>query len=267
MYYSNLLIFMLLFTCSTTAEKKVTPIANAVDHSSFDHLLKQYVSKDGAVEYKGFLKDKVVFEEYLQLLSNNPPDKTTWSESEQLAYWINAYNAFTIKLIIDNYPVASIKDIKKGIPFVNGVWDLKFFKIGDQEMDLNEIEHGIIRTQFKEPRIHFAVNCASYSCPHLRNEAFVADRLEEQLVDQTRVFLADNRKNNLDSPDKIVLSSIFKWYSTDFTNKGFFSRLFGGSGRSKKLIQFIQPYTDLNINKNATVEFMEYDWSLNDSAE
>jgi len=147
---------------------------------------------------------------------------------------------------------------------VNSVWDMKFFKIGGKEMDLNEIEHDIIRKEFDEPRIHFAVNCASYSCPHLRNEAFVADRLDDQLTDQTKVFLADARKNKVVNGDKIYLSKIFQWYSTDFTKKGFFSRLFGGKGRSQKLIEFIQPYTDTSLTKNTKIEFMEYNWLLNE---
>ena len=141
---------------------------------------------------------------------------------------------------------------------------LLFFKIEGQEYDLNNIEHSIIRKQFKEPRIHFAVNCASYSCPRLRNEAFTAERLNEQLEDQTRKFFNDTRKNKIISKDKIILSSLLKWYSTDFTNKGIFSRIFGGSGRSQKLIAFVNPYVDIDINKEAEVEFMDYRWDLNE---
>jgi len=199
----------------------------------------------------------------LELLKNNHPNDN-WPEKEQLAYWINAYNAFTVKLILDHYPVKSIKDIKDGIPFINSVWDIKFINIAGKEYDLNNIEHDIIRKKFKEPRIHFAVNCASYSCPRLRNEAFIAERLEEQLEEQTRLFFNDKRKNNIISKDKIVISSILKWYSTDFTNKGFFSRLFGGKGRKKNLIKFVNPYVDIDINSNATLEFMTYRWDLNE---
>jgi hypothetical protein len=183
---------------------------------------------------------------------------------QQLAYWINAYNAFTIKLILDHYPVKSIKDIKKGVAFVNSVWDIKFIKIEGQEYDLNNIEHSIIRSQFDEPRIHFAVNCASYSCPKLLNEAYTAERLEVQLEAQARDFFNDTRKNKIINKDKVVLSSILKWYSTDFTNKGIFSRVFGGSGRSQKLINYVNPYVDIDISKDAEVEFMEYRWELNE---
>ena len=260
MFQLPILLFLLLVNGSSPTESTIT----TVDHSTFDALLKKYVSSTGEVNYKGFLEDQTTFDRYLALLSATPPNKNTWSKEEQLAYWINAYNAFTIKLIMNHYPVKSIKDIKKGVPFVNSVWDMKFFKIGDQEMDLNEIEHDIIRTEFDEPRIHFAVNCASYSCPPLRNEAYVAEQLDEQLTEQTKIFLTDTRKNKINHPDKIVLSKIFQWYSTDFTKKGFFSRLFGGAGRTEKLIDYIQPYVSTRLTKNTTIEFMEYDWSLNE---
>jgi len=235
-----------------------------IDHTQWDGLVKKYVDTEGLVNYKGFLEDKKILEDYLQLISTNTPDKKTWSKDEQLAYWINAYNAFTVKLIVDHYPVESIKDIKKGVPFVSTVWDMEFFSIGGKEMNLNDIEHGIIRKEFKEPRIHFAVNCASYSCPPLRNEAFTAANLDAQLTDQLKVFLADTRKNKINNPDKIEISSLFKWYSTDFTDKGFFSRIFGKKNRDKRLIQFITPYVEEQLTKDTKIEFVDYKWTLNE---
>jgi len=165
-------LFILILAFPLSARCDTSPPTSPIEHTIWDALLKKYVSPDGTVNYKGFIRDKATFEEYLTLLSKNPPNKKTWSKAAQLAYWINAYNAFTVKLIIDHYPVKSIKDIKKGIPFLNSVWDMEFFHIGGKEMNLNDIEHDLIRRQFKEPRIHFAVNCASYSCPRLRNEAY-----------------------------------------------------------------------------------------------
>ena len=181
-----------------------------------------------------------------------------------MAYWINAYNAFTVKIIIDNYPTKSIKDIKSGIPFINSVWDIQFIKIGEETYDLNNIEHTILRKEFDEPRIHFVINCASYSCPKLHTRAYTAEGLEEQLVERTRDFFADKSKNNIISKDKVILSSIMKWYSTDFTDKGFFSWLFGGQERSENLIKFINPYVDIELSQNAEIEFMEYRWDLNE---
>jgi len=256
-------LFLLLSLVSCNASN-VKSTSKPISHTIFDGLLKKHVTPEGKVNYKGFIQDSVQFNAYLTLLENNHPNEKNWSKDEQLTYWINAYNAYTVKLIVDHYPVESIKDIKGGVPFVNSVWDIKFFKIEGQEYDLNNIEHTIIRKEFEEPRIHFAVNCASYSCPRLRNEAFVAERLEEQLEDQTRKFFNDVRKNNIISKDKIVLSSILKWYSTDFTKQGIISRLFGGKGRTQNLIKFVNSYVDIDISKNAEIEFMDYRWDLNE---
>ncbi len=257
--FMSLLLLFGLFNCSTS---NVSSSSQPISHAGFDSLLQKHVTKEGSVNYEGFIQDKTQFDAYITLLQNNHPNNN-WSKKEQLAYWINAYNAFTVQLILDNYPTKSIKDIKSGIPFINSVWDIKFINIEGKEYDLNNIEHDIIRKKFKEPRIHFAVNCASYSCPRLRNEAFFPERLEEQLEEQTRLFFNDKRKNNIVSKDKIVLSSIMKWYSTDFTNKGFFSRLFGGKARSQNLISFVNPYVDIDISKDAEVKFMHYRWDLN----
>jgi len=258
---TSLFLLLSLVSCGVS---NVTSSSQPINHAVFDSLLQKHVTPEGAVNYKGFIQDKDQFEDYLTLLKNNHPNETNWSRDEQLAYWINAYNAFTVKLIIDHYPVKSIKDIKSGIPFVNSVWDLKFFKIEGQEYDLNNIEHNIIREQFDEPRIHFAVNCASFSCPRLRNEAFTAERLEAQLEEQTQSFFNDKSKNNIISKDKIVLSSILKWYSTDFTDKGIVSRVFGGKGRTENLIKFVNPYVDIDISEDAEIEFMDYRWDLNE---
>ena len=256
-------LFFLATTFFSCSVKMTKSDSKPISHTIFDNLLQKYVSLEGNVNYKGFIQDSVQFKKYLALLEANPPNDN-WTKEEQLAYWINAYNAFTVKLVIDHYPVKSIKDIKSGLAFVNSVWDIQFIKIGEEQYDLNNIEHSIIRKQFDEPRIHFAVNCASYSCPRLRNEAYTAEKLDVQLADQTSLFLNDPRKNQISNPDKIQLSSIFKWYSTDFTKKGIFSRLFGGSARSKKLIDFINPYVKTEIKRTAEVEFLEYNWNLNE---
>lgn len=175
----------------------------------YTKILQKYVNSCGLVNYKGLKNDKAEFEQYLKLLSSNPPSDK-WSNNEKKAYWINAYNAFTLKLIIDNYPVKSIKDIGPSIqiPFVNTPWQKEFFKIGEQDMKLDRIEHDILRKQFNDPRIHFTLVCASRSCPKLRNEAYEAARLDEQLNDQGRAFLADRSKNIITS-DKLQLSKIF----------------------------------------------------------
>jgi len=172
-----------------------------------------------------------------------------WTEEEQLAYWINVYNAFTVKLILNHYPLNSIKDISDGLPMINSPWDIKFFKIGTLPMDLNTVEHQILRKQFEEPRIHFAINCASISCPRLREEAFVAEQLELQLEDQTQDFIHDISKNIINE-STTELSSIFNWFQGDFTKEG-------------TLLEFIGRYNP-ELKQTNDIQYLEYDWGLND---
>ena len=219
-----------------------------MNHDIWDQLLKQYVDEEGNVTYEGFVKDEERLQVYLQQLSSNPPG-SNWSEAAALAYWINAYNAITVQLIIDHYPLASIKDISDGLPMINSPWDLKFFKIGGIDFDLNTIEHEILRKQFSEPRMHFAINCASFSCPRLRNEAYTAERLELQLKEQTTSFLLNPKKNRL-SAETLQLSQIFNWFAGDFT-------------KEQTLIEFLQKQVDLQIQPKAKISFLEYEWSLN----
>jgi len=227
----------------------VNGVEKAGTHELWDELVKQNVRPDGRVNYKGFelRRDDLLL--YLKLLSDNPPNPETWTETEQLAYWINAYNAFTVELILQNYPLESIKDIAGNIPMINSPWDLKFFRIGKVQFDLNTIEHVILREQFEEPRIHFAINCASVSCPDLRGEAFVAERLNEQLEDQARTFISNTNKNIITATD-VKLSKVFSWFKTDFT-------------RHTSLISYIQQYSS-GVMDNADISYMEYNWSLNE---
>ena len=246
-------LLLLLTTNACIAQTyDVASNSKPVTHETWDALLKKHVSAKGGVDYQGFILDSVKLNSYLKLLSDNHPNAKNWSRNEQLAYWINAYNAFTVKLVIKHYPVKSIKDIKKGVPFVNTVWDIKFIKIEGATYDLNNIEHSIIRPKFKDPRIHFAVNCASGSCPNLLNEAFTAKRLDEQLDKVARSFLADKSKNKIASASKAELSKIFSWYKGDFTEKG------------QTLVGFINKYAPLKLDDKAELSYLDYDWSLNE---
>ena len=222
-------------------------------HAIFHQLLKKNVSASGKVNYRGFIRDSVEFNRYLRLLRQTPPNEKTWTREEQMAYWINAYNAFTIQLIMQYYPVKSIKDIGSTlqIPFVNTPWDIVFITIGQQKFDLNNIEHDILRKKFDEPRIHMALVCASKSCPVLLNEAYDPARLNTQLTTQTKAFLNDPSRNKI-SPDKPQVSKIFSWYSGDFEKQG---------GSVKK---FINHYSAVKINEKARLDYLDYDWSLNE---
>ena len=222
-----------------------------ITHESWSDLLQKHVTPTGTVNYQGFIADRKLLLQYLSLLSDNPPGGN-WSDEEKIAYWINAYNAFTIMLIIDHYPISSIKKIAGIIPMVNSPWDIKFFRIGGVHFDLNTIEHDILRKDFDEPRIHFAVNCASVSCPNLRGEAYSADRLEEQLTDQTRSFINDPARNVLFGKT-LRISRIFDWFQQDFTRNG------------RSVRQFINTYSNQPLAADQKINFMEYDWNLNDA--
>ena len=249
MKYTMLLVTLTMMFISCGSNAQVSD-SKPITHEAWTALLKKHVAADGNVDYKGFIADSAALNSYLQDLMGSHPNETNWSEADRMAYWINAYNAFTIKLVTDYYPVESIKDIKKGLPFINSVWDLKFITIEGQEYDLNNIEHGILRKEHEEPRIHFAVNCASVSCPILRNEAYTAEKLEAQLADQTRIFLTSKDKNKI-SKDHVELSKIFSWFKGDFTKDG-------------SLIDFINAQGVVQVNDDAKVDFLEYDWNLNE---
>lgn len=225
--------------------------AAQISHVVLDSLLQQYVSADGQVNYKGLKADKKALDAYCQSLSDQPVQEN-WSREEQMAYWINAYNAYTIDLIIRNYPVESIKDIKKGVAFVNSVWDIKFIKIQGYTYDLNNIEHNILRPVFKDARIHAAVNCASFSCPKLLAEAYTAEKLERQLDESMRSFINDPLRNRI-TAGKAEISEIFKWFKGDFERDA-------GSLR-----EYLNRYAAVKLTKDTEISHIDYDWKLNEA--
>ena len=182
----------------------------------------------------------------------------SWSEKDRLAFLINAYNVFTIKLIVDNYPLKSIKDLGS---LFKSPWKKKFFKLFGEDETLDGIEHERIRKKFKEPRIHFAVVCASKGCPALKGEAYVGSRLNDQLEESLRNFLKDETRNRWDEKNNVLyLSKIFKWYADDFKNAAgselaFLAPRMAGSEAQEKLFN------------QAKIEFLDYDWSLNETQE
>lgn len=232
-----------------TSKTKVLPLPpkppKQIESSTFSHkrwntLLQKYVSASGNVNYEKFKADKTTLVVYIDELAHNTP-KSNWSKNEKLAYWINAYNALTIDLIIKNYPVKSIKDIKDP-------WGQKLWELGDKWYSLEDIEHEILR-KMDEPRIHFAIVCASYSCPKLQNTAFIASKLETQLTTATKQFLSDTKRNEI-KENSLKLSKIFKWFDKDFEQNG-------------SLIDFLNKYTDVTISAKAKISYKDYNWDLN----
>ena len=228
-----------------------TPISNAqlaesessmVKHDQWGVLLKKHVDLDGNVDYEGFELDVAQLESYLALLAANPPE-ANWSKQQKLAFYINLYNAATVKLIVDHYPVKSIKDIPSR-------WKKKWIPIGDDLVSLNYIEHQVLR-KMGEPRIHFAINCASYSCPKLMNVPFTAQSMERLLSKAAVDFVNDDKRNRFGG-GKAELSRIFKWFSEDFTT-------------NSTLLEYVNLYLDSPISKGAKVEYLEYNWKLNES--
>lgn len=223
-----------------TPKKEVIELKQELSHTAWDGLLRKYVSSTGKVNYKGLKADKN-FETYLKLLADNPI-QSSWSRNKKMAYWINAYNAFTIKLIADNYPVSSITKLHGGKP-----WDHQWIQLGGKTYTLNDIEHKILRPQFKDARIHFAVNCAATSCPPVLNRAWTASNLNSNLDKQAKLFINNAAFNSIDEK-KVELSKIFEWYAEDFGD----------------LISYLNKYATTKIKDGATVSYKEYDWGLNE---
>ena len=219
-------------------------------HEIWDDLLAQHVDGIGLVRYEGFEHNRIQLQSYLQSLSQHPPNDT-WSTNEKMAYWINAYNAFTVELILMHQPVQSIKEIGGDIPMINTTWDIQFFEIEGIPFDLNTIEHLILRKEFDDPRIHFAINCASMSCPKLLDEAYRGDSLNNQLNQQTKEFLLDSDKNYFED-GRFVISPIFKWFSEDF-------------GSVTDIRSFIESQSGLDLGNTKSFTYSVYNWSLNQS--
>jgi Protein of unknown function, DUF547 len=217
------------------------PAPPPLNHEAFEQLLQKHVDDTGKVNYKGLKSDKAALDAYCQLLTDNPPQEGC-SRSEALAYWINAYNAYTLKLMVDNYPTQSITKLDGG-----KTWDVRRIKIGSSKYSLNNIENDIIRPKFQEPRIHFAVNCAAKSCPPLWNHAYTAENLETALESRARAFINNSSYNTL-AGNRARVSKIFDWYGTDFGD----------------LRVYLNKYADNPLDANASIRFNEYDWDLND---
>lgn len=223
--------------------------SETVDNSIYADLLSKYV-KDGVVDYKGFKNEETKLDQYLKVLENT--DTKTLSRNEQFAFYVNAYNAWTIKLILSAYPgVESIKDLGS---LFKSPWKKKLVRIDGEVITLDDIEHKILRPRFKDPRVHFAVNCASKGCPPLRSEPYQGSILDQQLDEMTEAFLNDPARNRLEGRT-LYVSRIFKWFSEDFNEDivGFFLKYARGDLK-----------TELESNKDKIkVKYLDYDWSLN----
>ncbi|MAB79355.1 MAG: hypothetical protein CMJ89_08375 [Planctomycetes bacterium] len=252
-------------TTGTTRDSSAPgPAARIFDHthSLWNQTLAQNVRGDG-FDYASVKKRPDKLTAYLDLVHGVTPDELgSWTAPQRFAFWINVYNAHTVKKVVDNYPIKSIKKLS-GVFGFKSVFDEDFidmplFKPGGKgkKLSLNDIEHKILRRQFKDARLHSAVNCASHSCPPLRNEAFTADKLDAQLGEQMRAFINDPKRNQFDKKkDLLRLSKIFDWFQEDFKRDA-------GSVRAY-LIRYAPP-EDAEFIRTKRIKFLSYDWALND---
>lgn len=239
----KVLLFLSLLAPSLAAQPR--------SHAALDALLKEHVNAAGMVDYRKLKTNAARLDAYLALLGRQTP-QSAWPAADRLAYWLNAYNAFTLRLVLDHYPIASIKDITTGpnIPMINTPWTRKFIRLGQQTYSLDEIEHDIVRRQFNEPRIHFALVCAARSCPPLRAEAYVGSRLSAQLEEQARRFFNDPAKNDLQgTPPR--LSKIMDWYGGDFSKEG------------QSVLKWVNRYAVRPLPPHTRFAYLAYDWGLN----
>ena len=220
-----------------------------VDHSIFDRLLARHVS-NGVVDYKGFQQDEKQLDAYLALLARVDPDQL--ERNERFAFYINLYNAWTIKLVLSRYPdLHSIKDLGS---WFKSPWQKKIVKLNGRAVTLDHIEHDILRPQFKDARVHFAINCASKSCPPLMARAYTGADLDQQLDQAARAFINDGHNNYLKGRT-LYLSRIFKWFGEDF---------------KPSVVDFVLKYAQGDFARglrehraDLKIEYLEYDWSLN----
>ena len=272
-------VILFFATLLTTTLMTMTASAQSFDHShaAFSALLKKHVvlvagGKTSKVNYVEFGKDQTALKSYLDSLSKvSEAEFNGWTKSQRMAFLINAYNGFTLELILQNYPTKSIKDI--GGTF-DDRWKRKFFKLLGQDSYLNKVEHEMLRKPgaYDEPRVHFAVNCASIGCPALRDEAFTADKIDKQLEEQTVRFLSDRSRNRYDPKSgKLEVSMIFKWFKEDWESgyKGFDGNTPAIKSREDYFARYAKLLADSAADQQkiadskAAISFLDYDWSIN----
>lgn len=227
-----------------------------VNHQQWQQLLDDYLVEDHSginlFDYEGVQESDDVLQGYIESLANIDP--RTLNRAEQMSYWINMYNALTVQVVSRNYPIESIKEVG-GSLFASGPWDDEVVSVTGRALSLNDIEHRILRPIFNDYRIHFAVNCASIGCPNLASSAYTSENLEVLLTEGAETYLKHDRGVAL-LEDELRLSSLFKWYGTDFGDS------------QEEMLETLAKYLDEDlrdqvINFDGDIEF-EYDWQLND---
>jgi hypothetical protein len=236
----------------SAAEVEAGAPNGSFDHARLDALVRAHVDRAGLVDYAGLSRESAALDAYLATLASAPLEEL--GRDEKLALLINAYNAFTLRLILDHRPVVSIKDIPSGKR-----WDDRRWRLAGETLSLDQIEHERIRAAFREPRIHFALVCAARSCPPLRAEAYVGDRLEAQLADQARRVHSDARWLRFDpASGTLQLTKLYDWYGSDFLQ---------AAPSVERYVAAQEPSVRaaLGAGQRVKIHWLPYDWSLNES--
>ena len=263
--------FIYIFVIGISANTICCNAKEVFNHNSFTQVLGKYV-KNGSVDYKGLKKDQDLLNQYInQLQSVSTEEIKEWNREEKLAYWINSYNAYTIRIILNHYPIKKSSTLKarfypdNSIKQIPGVWDDIKVKAGEKELSLNEIEHGILRKDFNESRIHFAIVCASIGCPELWNQAYEAEHLEKQLEQAATKFVSDRQKIKVDlSKNTLYLSKILQWFREDFSKYSEDLKY----GKNNGVVSFCFKYFPKAVSEQLRreklkIKWLDYDWSLN----
>lgn len=251
-------------TTASTSPSSLVASNQEFSYQDYAEILKSYVDDTGLVDYQGLQANRAQLDKFNNSIGAiSPATYESWSEAEQIAFLTNAYNSFTLQSIIDQQPLPkSIKDIR-------GVWKGRKFNVAGTQKTLNNIEHDTLRVDFNEPRIHAALVCAAISCPPLRNEPYTAEKLDEQLKDQSLKWLASSHGVVLDpAQQKVNVSAIFKWFGKDWIATYGETSKFKGSKKDKAILNFvsqhISPQDKQILEKgNFKISFLKYDWSLN----
>ncbi len=251
------------------------------ESSEPDHyaiVLKTYVDDKGMVNYEELKAHREPLDTFIEHLEKLPSAVYDgWSKEQKIAFWINAYNGFTLKAIIDHYPIKGGSFLSKrrfpknSIRQIKGVWDKLELTTMGRKLTLNDIEHEILRKEFNEPRIHMALVCAAMSCPPLRDEPYTGEKLDEQLDDQARKFLKDPLKFRIDrEKERVYVSSIFKWFGKDFVpTYGADDRFKEYEETDRAVLSFVSRYLESETQEylaaqELSVKHLDYDWSLNE---
>lgn len=278
-FASLLMALSFAAACTTVPAPTQTSPSLAAPRATFsqarlDEVLARFVDDRGRVDYAGLSRDALVLDAYYAELAGASPDSHPdlfATEDARLAYWINAYNASAIETVLYHYPIESVKDVRSSalffLPKLSGFFLLQRVELGGEKTNLYDLENKLIRKRFSEPRVHFALNCASISCPRLPRRAFHAETLQDELETETYRFVSEERNVDIDPDDgEITLSSIFDWYEDDFTEWMKANQ----PDRPATLLGYIEPYLTAHQAAllarcgDCEIEFAEYDWGLND---